>query len=67
LLTHKSIKNGVGRAISGIKSENTMKSVFYRLRDRGYIELIKGYNYWIKTPEFDELANSEFPKLFIKE
>lgn len=47
LLTHSIIKNSVGRSITGIKSENTMKSVFYRLRDRGFIQLVKGFNYWI--------------------
>ena len=56
LKTHDSIRNGEGRTITGIKSENTMKQVFYRLRDRGYIILIKGYNYWVKAERFDELV-----------
>ena len=32
------IKNSQAREITGIKSENTMKRVFYDLRDRGIIE-----------------------------
>ena len=31
-----------------------MKKVFYSLRDKGYIQLIKGQNYWIKTAKFGE-------------
>ena len=58
LSTHDSIRNSEGRTVTGIKSENTMKQVFYRLRDRGYITLIKGYNYWVKTEQFEELAQS---------
>lgn len=36
------ISNGIGREITGIKSENTMKEVFYRLRDRGQLEQVPG-------------------------
>ncbi len=54
---HDRIKNGLGREITGIKSENSMKQVFYRLRDRGFISLVRGDNYWIKTDKFDELAS----------
>ena len=63
LLTHSIIKNSVGRSITGIKSENTMKSVFYRLRDRGFIKLVKGFNYWIKTENFNELVDEQFDNL----
>ena len=62
LSTHDSIRNSEGRTVTGIKSENTMKQVFYRLRDRGYITLIKGYNYWVKTEQFDELVQSRDAK-----
>lgn len=62
LSTHDSIRNSEGRTVTGIKSENTMKQVFYRLRDRGYITLIKGYNYWVKTKQFDELVQSRDAK-----
>jgi len=44
LQTHDEITNRVGRKISGIKSENTMKRVFWRLRDKGMIEMIPGRN-----------------------
>lgn len=64
LLDHDRIKNSVGRAITGLKSENSMKTVFYHLRDRGFIKLIKGYNYWVKTDAFDTLAREQFPNLF---
>lgn len=36
------ITNAIGREITGIKSENTMKEVFYRLRDRNQIEPVPG-------------------------
>jgi|TARA_R100000455_G_scaffold31194_2_gene23871 ATP-dependent DNA helicase RecG len=32
------ITNQIARELTGIKSENTMKNVFYRLRDRGELE-----------------------------
>lgn len=35
------ITNSVGRDITGITSENTMKTVFYRLRDSGQLEQLK--------------------------
>lgn len=63
LLENNSIKNGVGRSITGIKSENTMKNVFYRLRDRGFIRLVHGYNYWVKTDSFDSLVREQFENL----
>lgn len=66
LLDHDSIKNSVGRALTGLKSENSMKTVFYHLRDEKFIKLIKGYNYWVKTDDFDILARKQFPNLFNK-
>lgn len=36
------ITNAIGRDLTGIKSENTMKEVFYRLRDRGQLEQVPG-------------------------
>lgn len=38
--THDEITNAVGRELTGIKSENTMKEVFYRLRDRELLEQV---------------------------
>lgn len=40
--THSEITNRVGREITGISSENSMKNVFYRLRDRELIEPVPG-------------------------
>ncbi len=42
LETHDEIVNRIGREITGIASENAMKNVFYRLRDRGLIEPVPG-------------------------
>jgi ATP-dependent DNA helicase RecG len=42
LRTHDEITNSIGRDLTGIKSENTMKEVFYRLRDRGMLEQVPG-------------------------
>jgi len=63
LMENQTIKNGIGRVITGIKSENTMKGVFYRLRDRGFIKLVRGYNYWTKTDQFDALVETQFENL----
>lgn len=42
LKENEEITNRVARDITGIKSENTMKNVFLRLKDRGVIEPIPG-------------------------
>jgi ATP-dependent DNA helicase RecG len=39
---NKSITNRVARGLTGIKSENSMKSVFWKLRDKGFIEQVPG-------------------------
>ncbi len=39
---HDEIVNRIGREITGIASENSMKNVFYRLRDRRLIEPVPG-------------------------
>ncbi len=39
---HPEIVNRIGREITGITSENSMKNVFYRLRNRGLIEPVPG-------------------------
>ena len=44
LNTHSEITNKIGRDITGIESENTMKRVFWTLRDAGYIEQVPGRN-----------------------
>ncbi|TBC66282.1 ATP-dependent DNA helicase RecG [Rhizobium ruizarguesonis] len=48
------ITNLIGREITGIKSENTMKQVFYKLRERGVLEQHKLEGRkpaWRKPPE----------------
>ncbi len=40
--SHSSIKNGEARALTGIKSENLVKSVFLRLAKDGQIERVPG-------------------------
>jgi ATP-dependent DNA helicase RecG len=40
LKKHGEIKNKVAREITGIRSENQMKDVFYRLRSQGLIERV---------------------------
>ncbi len=40
LAMNAEITNSIGRDITGIKSENTMKEVFYRLRDRDQLEQV---------------------------
>ncbi len=42
LKNNQEITNRIGRDITGIQSENTMKNVFYRLRDKGLIEQVPG-------------------------
>jgi ATP-dependent DNA helicase RecG len=54
---HEEIRNAIAREITGIRSENQMKEVFYRLRDRNLIEQIpekKGNaSAWRKTTRTD--------------
>lgn len=40
LETHEEITNAQGRKLTGIKSENSMKRVFWKLRDQNLIEMI---------------------------
>lgn len=42
LANNKEVKNKVARELTGIRSENQMKDVFYRLRDSGLIERVPG-------------------------
>lgn len=59
LQSHDMIKNRIGRELTGIKSENTMKNVFYRLKKSGFITLVKPGKYWKKTENFDQLVASQ--------
>jgi ATP-dependent DNA helicase RecG len=38
--THDEITNPIARDLTGIKSENLVKRVFYRLRDRSLLEQV---------------------------
>lgn len=40
--SHDEITNSIGRELTAIRSENTMKEVFYRLRNRGLLEQVPG-------------------------
>lgn len=55
LQNHGSITNRVARELTGITSENTMKEVFYRLRDTHLIERVPGRSAaaaaWRKKPK----------------
>jgi len=42
LESHDEITNSIGRDLTGIKSENTMKEVFYRLRNLDLLEQVPG-------------------------
>ncbi len=42
LRKNDSITNLIGRTLTGIESENAMKNVFYRLRDRDLLEQVPG-------------------------
>ncbi|WP_018391601.1 ATP-binding protein [Ancylobacter sp. FA202] len=42
LANNEEIRNKLARDLTGIRSENQMKEVFYRLRDRGLIERVPG-------------------------
>ncbi|MCI7507116.1 ATP-binding protein [Desulfovibrio piger] len=63
LKAHETIKNREGREVTGIQSENTMKNVFYRLRDNGFIILVTPGKYWKKTKDFDTLVASQFSEI----
>jgi hypothetical protein len=58
LKSNDKIDNRIGRELTGIKSENQMKEVFYRLRDRGLITLepAGGASYWRHSTEDEAKA-----------
>ncbi len=72
---HDEITNEIARSITGIESENKVKACFYRLRDRGIIEMVpdkKGVSSaWRKSgkdsdkaPNTDSNKNIEQSRLF---
>lgn len=75
LKTHDEITNSIGRDLTGIRSENTMKEVFLRLNKRNLIERVPeklgNLAAWRKftgggngATNGDELASSDDPGLF---
>ncbi|MFF0578327.1 ATP-binding protein [Streptosporangium saharense] len=44
LENNEEIRNSTGRKLTGIESENAMKRIFYKLRDRNKIELVPNRN-----------------------
>lgn len=54
------ITNSIGRSITGIKSENTMKFVFWKLRDAGMIKMVGAgsASAWVKTETFNEKSKN---------
>lgn len=59
LKKHAEISNAVGREITGIRSENTMKEVFYRLRDRDQLEQVPGRQGNKAAWQLKQLASAE--------
>ena len=55
LLKNDSITNRIGRNITGIKSENSMKRIFWKLRDAGMVYMIGAGSAaaWRKTDDFE--------------
>lgn len=58
---HTTVDNKTGRQLTGIKSENQMKDVFYRLRDRGLIRLMPagGASTWRKTSTAEQAEHTK--------
>ncbi|MGK3969787.1 ATP-binding protein [Sorangium sp. So ce118] len=63
--SNQKIDNRIGRELTGIKSENQMKDVFYRLRDRGLITLVPagGSSYWRHATETESKKQIAAAKL----
>lgn len=60
LLKNDSITNRIGRNITGIKSENSMKRIFWKLRDAGMVYMIGAGSAaaWKKTDDFESKAKN---------
>lgn len=61
LATHDEIVNRIGRQITGITSENSMKNVFYKLRDRSLIEPVPGKSGFASAWRKKEKCNGPTP------
>lgn len=60
LVKNDSITNRIGRNITGIKSENSMKRIFWKLRDAGMVYMVGAGSAaaWRKTEDFEGKAKS---------
>ena len=60
LSKNDSITNRIGRSITGIKSENSMKRIFWKLRDAGMIYMVGSGSAaaWMKTDDFENKARN---------
>lgn len=58
LMKNESITNRIGRSITGIKSENSMKRTFWKLRDAGMLYMVGAGSAaaWKKTENFENKA-----------
>lgn len=60
LENHDEITNRTARALTGIRSENSMKEVFYRLRDSGLIDQVpdrsQAKKAWYRIPKKEEVT-----------
>ena len=69
---HEEITNAIGRELTGITSENSMKDVFYSLRQSGILEMVPGKrgsrSAWRKVVSSEESVEveSEAPTLLVK-
>lgn len=61
--TNIEITNRIGRDLTGITSENTMKRVFWKLRDSGLLERIPGRNASASAWQLTEKGKSEVGKI----
>ncbi len=60
LVKNDSITNRIGRNITGIKSENSMKRIFWKLRDAGMVYMVGAGSAaaWKKTEDFDSKSKN---------
>ncbi|MFF0318014.1 ATP-binding protein [Micromonospora sp. NPDC005252] len=67
LEAHEEITNAIGRELTGITSENSMKDVFYSLRQSGILEMVPGKkgsrSAWRKMINLEEPAAIEIEGL----
>ena len=59
LQNNDTITNRVAREMTGIQSENSMKNVFLRLREKGLIEMVPGLSGFSSAWRKKELGEEE--------